>query len=117
MENQTDRIVELYQGGKGIKAIARELNLSPSLVRRTLLRQGIYLGAARTREAREASEQVIFFSITGREEVTRAVTIDLPTLEQWTARGVGVERIDDGWRLSFTPGFDAEVFSPPLEGE
>lgn len=119
MENQTDRIVELYQSGKGIKLISKELDLSPSLVRRTLLKQGVYQGAARAREARETTEQLLCLSVSSLETVTMAAEkLNLPDLERWTCRGdLAVRKDNDGWIVSLGGGFLNELVSPPLEGE
>lgn len=46
-EEVTEKICQLYQSRMGIKAIAKEINVARSNVRRTLIRAGIYEGQTR----------------------------------------------------------------------
>lgn len=115
-----ERIRELYQGGLGVKAIARELDLSRSMVRRRLISMGIYEGAGRaSHKEEETTEQVFSFSITSNEEVIRAAeNLDFPDLTLWTPRGdVSIVRNGDGWLIKLGAGFDAELCSPAMQGE
>lgn len=82
--------------------------------------EGIAHGVVHEEEtARETGEQLIGFSVSGEEEVTRtAEKLNLPPLEQWACRGdVAVRKDDAGWIVSLGAGFDAALVSLPLEGE
>lgn len=110
-----EQIVSLYVAGKGIKAIAKELDLAPSNVRRKLISLGVYQGVNHNvgQEGEDTNEVEELASLSEQETMENPV----PPLEGWTCRGdVTVRKDDNGWSVSLGSGFLNELVSPSLPG-
>jgi len=92
-----------------LKRIAQSTGLSPSGVRKKLVREGIYQGLSREFSRTRKG-------ITASEDGSDRTEAEFPPLQTWESKNGAYVRVIDGvgWGIGLPSGFDAWIISPVL---
>lgn len=108
MDTMLNEIADLYQAGKGLRAMERTLKIPRATLRRRLIELGIYEG----RRVKKPEERIQESAEPVREHV---VVFPVPALDVWERRhGASVERQGGGWTVLLPGGFFSRLVSPIL---